>query len=140
MPGLILWKNQEISRLKKDMDRMITRFWEDFDSILSPRVARGIPAPELSETEDRLLIRLELPDIEPEDLDVSLSEDVITVRVDTTRGGEGEQTFAFFSRSFQLPCRVIGEEVQATYSDGVLNIVLPKCKGETVRAVKIKVL
>ena len=147
MAELILWKNQEIDRLKKDMDRLLSRFRDDF---CSPLLLRGFPEEpylELSETEDQLLLKAEIPDLRPKDLDITISDDLLTIRADvkqeTLSEGEGfrerTQTCSFFSRTIQLPCKVHVDEVRASYQDGILNIVMPKCKPETGREIKIKV-
>jgi len=147
MAGLIIWKNQEIDRLRRDMDRLLARFWDDFYTPSFPRmISESVPM-ELLETEDTVLFRAEIPDIAPDDLEILVTEDRLTVKGDTTvdrvTEGEGyerrEQRYGFFSRTIQLPCKVLTEDVKATYKDGVLSIVLPKCKAESPRGIKIKV-
>ena len=148
MPGLILWKDQEIDKLRKDMDRLLGRFWDDFGQWVSPRefMARG-PAIYLSETDDSLLVQAEVPGIDPADLDVSIAEDVLTVKgsiqeevvIEEAGFGTRERRSRFFSRSIQLPCRVLVDEVQATFKDARLEIVLPKCKEESTRKGRIRI-
>ena len=48
MPGLIIWKNQEIDRLKRDMDRLFSRLWDDFCIPVLPRPFREGPFVDLS--------------------------------------------------------------------------------------------
>jgi HSP20 family protein len=147
MAELILWKNQEIDRLKKDMDRLLTRFRDDFCSPLLLKGFREEPCLELTETQDDLLLKAEIPDVRPKDLDITISDDLLTIKAEvnqeTFSEGEGfserTQSCSFFSRTVQLPCKVHVDEVRATYQDGILNIVMPKCKPETAREIKIKV-
>jgi HSP20 family protein len=147
MPGLIVWKNQEIDRLRRDMDRLLARFWDDFGVPFLPRAAREAFALELSETEDTLVFRAEVPGINPDDLEVLVKDDTLTIKGDLRQDlvteeedYEGrERRYGFFSRTIQLPCKVLMDEVKATYKDGVLSIVLPKCKPESRRGIKIKV-
>jgi HSP20 family protein len=80
MPGLIIWKNQEIDRLKRDMDRLFARLWDDFCIPLFPRGYREAPFIDLSETEDRLILRAEIPGVTPEDLDISITDGTLTIR------------------------------------------------------------
>ena len=148
MPGLILWKDQEIDKLRKDMDRLIGRFWDDFGQWASPRefMARG-PAIHLSETDDTLLVQAEVPGIDPADLDVSIAEGVLTIKgsvqeevvIEEAGFGTRERRTGYFSRSLQLPCKVLVDEVQATFKDDLLKIVLPKCKEEATRRVRIRI-
>jgi HSP20 family protein len=108
---------------------------------------REEPYLELSETEDDLLLKAEIPDLKPKDLDITISDDLLTIKAEVTeeRFSEGEgfrertQSCSFFSRTVQLPCKVHVDEVQASYQHGILNIVMPKCKPEKTRGVKIKV-
>jgi len=147
MAELIIWKNQEIDRLKKDMDRLLARFRDDFCSPLLLKGFREEPYLEMSETQDDLLLKAEIPDVRPKDLDITNSDDLLTIKADvkeqTLAEGEGfrgrTQSRSFFSRTVQLPCKVHVDEARATYKDGILSIVMPKCKPETTRGIKIKV-
>ena len=147
MAELIIWKNQEINRLKKDMDRLLNRFRDDFCSPLLLKVFREEPYLELTETQDDLLLKAEIPDLKPKDLDITISDDLLTIKAEVKEEsfsqGEGfrerTQSCSYFSRTVQLPCKVHVDEIRASYQDGILNIVMPKCKPETAREIKIKV-
>ena len=147
MAGLIIWKNQEIDRLKKDMDRLLNRFRDDFCSPLLLAGFREEPYLELSETQDDLLLKAEIPDVQPKDLDITVSDDTLTIKAEVKQETFSEdkgyrermQSCSYFSRTVQLPCKVHVDEVRASYQDGILNIVMPKCKPETGREIKIKV-
>lgn len=147
MPGLTIWKNQEMNKLRRDMDRLFARLRDDFGMPLFPRIARDFPFINLSETEDELIIRAEIPGINPEDLDISITEDILNIRGEMKQEfveesedyHRVERRYGSFSRTLQLPCRIMIEDVEATYTNGILNIVMPKCKPEAARAFKIKV-
>ena len=147
MPDLIVWKNQEIRKMRKDMDRLFDRIWEEFSGPLITRPAREIPFIDLSETEENLIIKAEVPGINPEDLDISIADDTLTIKGEMKQEivSEGEdyhrteRRYGSFSRTLQLPCRITMDDVEATYKKGILNIVLPKCKPEKARGVKVKV-
>ena len=147
MPGLIIWKNQEMGRLKRDMDRLLARFIDDFAVPSLVRPFREGPFIHLSETEDRLVLRAEIPGVTPEDLDISISGDILTLRGETSQDfvteEEGYQStkseYGYFSRTIQLPCKVQIHEVKATYKDGLLSIDMPKCEPEPSREIKIEI-
>ena len=147
MLELTIWKNQEIDRLRRDMDRLFARLWDDFGMPPFPRIARDIPSIDLSESEDKLIINVEIPGINPEDLDISVTEDRLHItgemKQESVDRGDTyhsvERRYGAFSRDIPLPCRVMKEEVTATYKEGVLTIVMPKCKPEAARALKIKI-
>lgn len=145
MPGLILWKTQEIDRFKRDMDRLFSRFWDDFCIPILPRPSKEGPFVDLSETEDRLILRAEIPGVKPEDLEISLSRDMLTlrgeVREETNEAGCAftERGITVFSRTIRLPCRVQVDEVKATYREGLLSVVMPKCKPQPPREIRVNV-
>ncbi|MBW1666518.1 MAG: Hsp20/alpha crystallin family protein [Deltaproteobacteria bacterium] len=147
MPELIIWKNQEIERLRRDIDRLFARFWDDFRVPFLSSVARETPSLDMSETKDSLIIKAEIPGVKPENLDISITGDILTirgtVRDEFTTEGAGysrrERRYGSFSRNVQLPCKVLVDDVEATYKEGILNIVMPKCKPEQLSEIKIKV-
>jgi HSP20 family protein len=147
MPELTIWTNQEIDKLRRDMDRLFARLRDDFAAPLFPRITRYVPSLDLSETEDDLIIKAEIPGINPEDVDISVTQDTVDIKgemkqefVDEREDYHTmERRYGSFSRSLQLPCRVVVEDVEATYRNGVLQIVMPKCKPEPGRACKVKI-
>jgi HSP20 family protein len=129
------------------MDRLLNRFRDDFCSPLLLKGFRDEPYLELTETQDDLLLKAEIPDLKPKDLDITISDDLLTIKAEVKEEifSEGEgfrertQSCSYFSRTVQLPCKVHVNEVRASYRDGILNLVMPKCKPETSREIKIKV-
>lgn len=147
MPGLILWKNEEINKLKRDMDRLFSRMWDDFGIRHSPSGMGAFSYLDMSETEEIVMIQAEIPGVNADDLEVSISDDFLTIkwksREETAEETEDsyttERRIRTFSRSFRLPCKVQPEEVEATYKGGVLSVILPKCRTAPPREVKIKI-
>jgi len=147
MSGLIVWKRQEMDRLKRDMDRLIERLWDDFYSPLFPRISMEFPSFDILETEESLILNAEIPGVTPENLEVTVTGDSLIIKGNLRQGTlieeedfEGsESRYGFFSRTFQLPCKILMDEVKASYKHGVLTIVMPKCKAESPRGIKIKV-
>jgi len=147
MPELIIWKNQEINKLRRDMDRLFARLWDDFGMPQSQRPLRDIPCIDLSETKDKLVLKAEIPGLNPEDLDISITDDILTIKGEMKREAvkenenyhRMERRYESFSRSIQLPCRVMIEDVEATYREGIVTIIMPKCKPEIARKVTIKI-
>ena len=147
MAGLIIWKNQEISKMRRDIDRLFDRLWDDYDMPLFPTKPRGVPFIDIFETKDNLIIKAEIPGINPEELEISITDDNLTIKGETkheiVRERENyhrmERRYGTFSRTLRLPCRVVIEDVNATYKKGVLNIVMPKCKPDKARQIKVRV-
>jgi len=147
MTGLILWKNQEINKLRRDIDRLFDRLWDDFGMPLSTRVEKEIPSIDLSETEDTLIIRAEVPGIDPEDLEISITDNILTIKGEMKKTDENEKgdyhkmerRYGYFSRTLQLPCKIVVEDVHATYKKGVLTIDMPKCAQVSAPEIRIKI-
>lgn len=142
MPELTLWIDQEISKLKRDMDRLMSRFCTDFDMPLLPRIVSKVPFIQLSQTADHLLVKAEIPGFTPENLSIAINDGILTIKGEMKQeivkeGGQIEIREESFSRNIPLPCRVVIEDVKATYKKGILNIVIPKYKPEIAREVKI---
>lgn len=147
MSELTLWKKQELDRLRKDMDLLFRRFRRGFGV---PRAFLDVAETfrtELTETEDKLVLTAELPGIKPEEIQISVTENSLNLKAETSEDviekGEGfqrrEKSSRSFSRSISLPCRIVSEEVKASYRDSVLSIELPKCKPQKERGVEIEV-
>ncbi len=147
MSELVLWKDQEIRRLRKDMDRLFSRLRNGFGAPAWPGEALEGLYIDLLEREDALTVRVEIPGINPEDLKISVTNDRLTIsgekseeRIDDSRYYyRVERRFGSFSRTIRLPCKVEIDNIEATYKKGVLNIVMPKSKPEKKNKVSIQV-
>lgn len=145
MSALIEWKNQEINRLRRDMERLFGRFWSYLGQDPLPVTLIGLASVDISETKDLVLVRVEIPGLDPDDLEIWVSGDLLTIKGqkrDESSEQRGfyhrvERRFGSFSRSVRLPCKVREEEVKASYNKGVLQIVMPKLMPP--KAVKVKV-
>ena len=146
MPDLIVWKNQRINRLRRDMDQMFDRICCELGTAFTPRITDRVPTVDLTEDENNLVLRAEIPGADPKDLDIDIVDDMLTIRGETKQEkvieGENyhrtERSYGFFNRTIQLPCRIMMDDVMATYKKGILKIVMPKCKPEATRKVHIK--
>lgn len=136
----------ELSTLRGEMDRLWNRFFED--SPLASLLDRGwAPMADISETKDKLLIKAELPGLGPEDISVSLSGDLLTIRGEKKREKEEKDEHHYclerysgeFQRSFRLPVEVQGDKVEAVFEKGVLTLSLPKVATAHKKEIKIKV-
>jgi len=147
MHELILWKKQEIDKLRRDLDQLFRQFRDEFGVPRSLfKVAESVSI-DLSETEDTLVLRAKLPGIHPEDINISVTEDRLTlhaeIKEDAVKESEGYQRVVrssrSYSRSISLPCRIETEAVKANYEGNILKIILPKCKPKEKRGVTIQI-
>ena len=130
MSDLILWKNQEIHKIKKDMDELLTCFLQDFSHPLYHDILRDQPRITTFEREDRIIVKAELPHLLPDSLDVSLINNEILIRGEQKNGHSNGYRRVIQERTFStripLPCSVRDEDITAVYRDEVLVITLSK--------------
>jgi HSP20 family protein len=106
-----------------------------------------LPAVDISETEDKLVIKAEMPGLDGKDVDVSISADVLTIKGEKKKEKEEKdehyhcvETYSgSFQRSFRLPHNVQTGKIEATFDKGVLKITLPKTEEAKKKEIKIKV-
>jgi len=121
----------------------LNRFLQAPDSL--PQVG-FVPAAELSETPDAVHLCLELPGMNKEDLNVEVT--ATSVRVSGERKSEShsesqglkrsEFRYGTFERTIPLPVEVLNTEVTADYTNGILNLSLPKRMDETKKVHKVQ--
>ncbi|HEY6292752.1 MAG TPA: Hsp20/alpha crystallin family protein [Terriglobia bacterium] len=105
------------------------------------------PAVDIYETEQNLVIKAELPGIDPKDVEVRVENQTLFIRgerkseKDLKEGSyhRVERTYGAFSRSFTLPATVNTENVTAEYKDGVLTLKLAKREEAKPKTIKIQV-
>ncbi|MFH1712334.1 MAG: Hsp20/alpha crystallin family protein [Patescibacteria group bacterium] len=96
------------------------------------------------ETRDSIIIRAPIAGVKPEDLDINVTGDLVTIRGERSQGRSfHDATIHFqecfwgaFSRSVILPHQVKPDEAEAVMKDGVLTLTIPKSRGEMIVKVK----
>ena len=116
--------------MRREMDRL----WESFtrDKYPSTFDYDWVPSLDLSDRGDSLVAELEVPGMEPLDINISVTGDVLTVSGEKKREREEkeqnyhlvERSYGKFSRSIRLPTTVDPNRVEAPYKDGILTITL----------------
>jgi len=105
------------------------------------------PAVDIYETEHNLVVKADLPDIKPEDLDIRVENNILTIRgerkfekkVDDNNYLRVERAYGSFSRSFSLANTVNTEAIQADYQNGVLTLSIPKREEAKPKQIKVRV-
>jgi len=145
MAELMVWR--PIQELKKEMDRI----WQEFfGKTYAPEKWEGIewvPAVDVSETDDAVIVKVDVPGVKPEDMEISLVDNVLVIKGEKKREEEEkkenfyrmERFYGSFMRSIQLPCEIEVDKIEANYKDGVLKIILPKKPEEKKKVIKINV-
>jgi HSP20 family protein len=113
--------------LKREMERFLDHFaepvWEPFE------MAAGDWAPKLnvSETKDAMVMTAELPGVDPKDIEIALTGDLLTLE------GEKEK-----EKEIRLPMAVDASKVTATFKNGVLVVTLPKTPASKGTMIPVK--
>ena len=105
----------------------------------------GFPL-DVTENEDNIMVKASIPGVNPEDLDVTVNGDVLTIKGETRHDEEKkneryylhERRFGRFERSIQLPTSVKTDAVQAEYQNGVLTLTLPKSEEVKPKRIAVK--
>ena len=105
------------------------------------------PAVGIYETENELVIKADLPDVNPQDLDIRVENNILTIRgerkfeskVKEDNYLRVERAYGSFSRSFSLANSVKTDDIQADYQNGVLTLRLPKREEAKPKQIKVNV-
>ncbi len=145
--GIIPWARRGFPFIKDEVQHLADRFWnlaedELFSGDIKPRA-------DLVETESSLIIVMDVPGFEPDQIDIQVNENTITIRSQRESAGCGEndedhfyhrheRPCGSFSRTFALP-REISNQASAEYRNGVLTVTLTKSKNSKSRKIKVSV-
>jgi HSP20 family protein len=130
---LVRWESpRELDTLQTDLNRV-------FDAFFGGRAANGatrrwIPAMDLVETDDHLVLRADLPGLDKDEVEIEVKDNVLTVsgerKAEHQESSNGyhrvERSYGRFSRSLSLPQGVDADQVQAEFDKGVLEVRIPK--------------
>ena len=105
------------------------------------------PAVDIFETEHELVVKADLPDIDPKDLDIRVENNILTIRgerkfekkVDQDNYLRVERAYGSFARSFSLANTVNTEAIRADYQNGVLALSIPKREEAKPKQIKVNV-
>jgi HSP20 family protein len=130
--ALIRWEPaREVDSLQSEVNRVFDAF---FGNGSDTRTRRWVPAMDLVETDEHLVLRADLPGLRRDDVQIEIKDGALTVsgerKAEQEDKAEGyyrvERSFGTFSRSMTLPEGVDADAVQADFTDGVLEIRIPK--------------
>lgn len=136
-------------RLQHEMNRLFDDAFSGFPAFGSPAGGALTPRADLKESGDSLEATFELPGVDEKDLDVEISDNILTVRgekrAERSEGEEGsgyhfvERSYGSFARSIALPAEIDQDKVRADFSNGVLKLWLPKSPEARTRTRKIAI-
>lgn len=133
---------REMHRLRRDMNRLFA----DSAGNLGEGGARSYPAMNAWTNENGVIVTAELPGVSPEDIDISVTGDTLTLtgnrELDELQDGKTyhrrERRYGRFARSFRLPFDIEGGKVEAALENGVLQISLPRAEADKPKKITVK--
>jgi HSP20 family protein len=146
--NIIPWKPiDELTTLRKEMDSLWDRFFPETPFHERHVTHAWLPTIDLTETKDKLVVKAELPGLEAKDVELTLNEDILTIRGEKKEEKEEKDEHHFFVESYcgaferkiKLPMHVRTDKIDATFDKGVLTIKLPKSEEAKKKEIKIEV-
>jgi HSP20 family protein len=137
-----------LTHLSDRIQRMLNDTLGGFDwQYRDSAAASWVPPVDVFEESDSIRITAEIPGVKPEDIEISLEGNVLTVRGTKSQEAEEktervhryERTYGSFERSFTLPSSVESNDIKANYDHGVLTVVLPKTEKAKPRQIAVEV-
>lgn len=144
MSNLTRWEPvREMMTLREAMDRL---FDDAFTRPIGQGGSSGLPAIDLYQTNDEVVVKASLPGLKPEDVQISVTGDVLTLRGEFKQSEEKkeatyhirEQRYGSFERTIMLPTDVQTDKAKADFENGVLTVTLPKAETVKPRTINIK--
>lgn len=135
---------RELDRIRQEMDDLFDRSFASLP--VGGRAGIG-PAVDVFKTDEKLLMFVEAPGLSGDDLEVTTTEDTLTIRgefkypkvPDNATALMSERSYGTFSRTFKLPVSIKPDGVKAVYKDGVLEISIPLSEKHQSHTIQIDV-
>jgi len=138
--------------LQREMNRLFDNFFGGLSPFPRASLERGsaesfIPRIDVSETDKEIKVSAELPGMDENDIDVSLTKDTLTIRGEKKEEKEDkgknyyrmECSYGSFSRNIPLPAEVSTDKVEATFKKGILYVTLPKTVSAIEKTKKVPI-
>ena len=144
---------EELQRMEEWMDRMLRAEWPYYvERKALPRAAgeelveTAAPSIDVKDKEGKLIVAADIPGVDKGDITINIKGDMLEIiaekKEEKEEKEEGyirrERTYRKFYRSIPLPAEVDKDKVEASLKDGVLQIEMPKLKGEEVKKIEVK--
>jgi HSP20 family protein len=144
MSNLIRWEPaREIMSLREAMDRL---FDDAFTRPLSLTGTWSVPAVDMYQTDDEIVVKAALPGVKADEVQISVTGEVLTIKGEVKQEEEKkerswhirERRYGSFERSIILPTDVVADKAKAEFENGVLTITLPKAEDVKPRTISVK--
>jgi HSP20 family protein len=137
-----------VASLRDELDTLFSQVLQKpFESSDSNGLTGWVPALDLYDDKDHLTVRVELPGLKKEEIQISLQEGVLSIggerkveeREQSTTSYRSERVLGRFQRTVNLPYKVDAGKIHAAYTDGILNVTLPKAEEAKPKQIQVDV-
>jgi HSP20 family protein len=146
--ALIRWEPvRELGTVQNEMNRLFNSFFDTPTTANGTTFRRWIPAMDLVETDSAFVLKADLPGLSESDVNIELEENVLTISGERKSEHQDrkagyyrvERSYGSFRRTLTLPEGVEADSVKATFTNGVLEVTVPKPVQQAPRKVQISV-
>ena len=144
--NIVRWEPfRDMVTLRQAMDRLME------DSFVRPHRALGVdgdgmPPVDMYQTEKELVVKASLPGVKPDEVDITITGDTLTVKGETKASEEvkrddyiyREHRYGAFSRTVALPEDLHTDKAEATFEDGILTLTIPRAEEARPKTIKVK--
>ena len=150
MSNLIRWEPaRDFMTLREAMDHL---FDDAFTRPLSIRDGWSVPAIDMYQTDDEIVVKASIPGFKAEDVQINVTGDILTLRGEVKQKEEKtsspkgkdkawhirEQRWGSFERSIALPTDVVADKAKAEFENGILTVTLPKAEEVKPKTITVK--
>lgn len=147
MTSLATWKPlQDIFSTRREIDRIFDSFFGNHGVLRSRSDSNWAPPVDVVDADDHVEFRAEVPGLSEDNVHVSVTENVLTIKGEKKIESEDkdsgyhlvERSYGQFQRSFGLPRNLRTDDIDASFTKGVLTISVPKTKKEEAKEIPIR--
>jgi len=136
--ALVRWQPSRAFGFGRDIDRLFEHFWGSTPTVEGTEPT-WTPSVDLAEGDENIVVTAELPGLKPEDVKVTVEDNVLTIEGEKKNESESGKGRTYrVERSFRLPA-VDADSISASYSEGILKVTLPKPENAKPKQISVSV-
>ena len=136
--ALVRWQPSRAFGFGRDIDRLFEHFWGSTPTVEGTEPT-WTPSGDLAEGDENIVVTAELPGLKPEDVKVTVEDNVLTIEGEKKNESESGKGRTYrVERSFRLPA-VDADSISASYSEGILKVTLPKPENAKPKQISVSV-
>lgn len=141
--------NRGYLSMQDTMNSLVNALFNSDASGLVSETSEFSPRMDMKETEDGYIVKLIMPGMDKDDIDISVSDGILTIKGETKEEAENEdenakwlvreQKHYSYYRSVRLPSEVVADKAEAEYKNGILKLMLPKAEEVKPKSIPVKI-